>query len=110
MNNINQSLFVFFVSGCNGCQCCSIRCFPLRDHTFMTYTQKGGGGVLKFVTCLCILLFLSNRSIVHFSFSWMVVGGGDGKKLVIFCGRHKWMNPDSNQIPHHLHFIEFLIS
>ena len=36
------------------------------DHTFMTSTRKGDGGVLTFVTCLRILLFLSNRSIVHF--------------------------------------------
>ena len=36
----------------------------------MTSTQKGGGEVLKFVTCLWILLFLSNRSIVHFCGGW----------------------------------------
>ena len=55
----------------------------------MMSTRKGGGGVFKFVTCLRILLFLNNRSIVHFA-----DGGGRGiKKLVIFCGRHKWMTP-----------------
>ena len=37
-----------------------------RDHTFIPSTQKGGGGVLKFVKCLWILLFLNNRSIVYF--------------------------------------------
>ena len=59
----------------------------------MTSTQKGGGGVLKFVTCLWILLFLNNRSIVHFYGCW---GGGEVgvKKLVIFCGRHKSMTPN----------------
>ena len=36
----------------------------------MTSTQKGVGGVLKFVTCLSILLFLNNRSIVHFCGCW----------------------------------------
>ena len=37
-----------------------------RDHTFMAPTQKGvGGGVLKFVICMRILLFLSKRAIVH---------------------------------------------
>ena len=61
-----------------------------RDHTFMTSTQKGGGGILTFVTCLRILLFLNNRS--NCSFLWMV--GWGVKKLVIFCGRHKWMNPN----------------
>ena len=41
-----------------------------KDQTFVTFTQKGGGGVLKFVTCLWILLFLNNRSIVHFCGWW----------------------------------------
>ena len=40
------------------------------DHTFITSTRKGGGRVLKFVTCLGILLFLNNRSIVHFCGWW----------------------------------------
>ena len=47
---------------------------PVRDHTFMTSTRKGGGGVLKFVTCLRMLFFLNNRSIVHFC-GWWGVGG-----------------------------------
>ena len=34
----------------------------LRGHTFMAFTQKGCGGVLKFVTCLSIILFLNNMS------------------------------------------------
>ena len=51
---------------------------------------EGGGGVLKFVMCLQILLFLNNRSTVI-----CADGGGRGvKKLVIFCGRHKWMTPN----------------
>ena len=33
-------------------------CRYIRDHTFMTSIQKGGGGVLKFVTCLWILLLI----------------------------------------------------
>ena len=37
---------------------------------------EGGGGVLKFVTCLWILLFLSNRSILIF----VDGGGGVGSK------------------------------
>ena len=41
-----------------------------RDHTFMMSTWKGGGGALKFVTCLMILLFLNNRSTVHFCRWW----------------------------------------
>ena len=32
----------------------------------MTTTQKVSGGFLKFVTFLQVLLFLNNRSIVHF--------------------------------------------
>ena len=57
----------------------------------MTSTRKGAGGVLKFVTCLWILFFLNNRSLFIFA-----DGGGRGvKKLVIFCGRHKWMTPNS---------------
>ena len=66
----------------------------VRDHTFMTSTWNVGGGVLKFVTCLRILLFLKIRYIVHFA-----DGGGRGvKKLVIFCGRHKWMTPNQLKI------------
>ena len=41
--------------------------------------------MLKFVTCLRILLFLYNKSIVHFA-----GGGGLGvRNLFIFGGRHK---------------------
>ena len=40
----------------------------------MTSTRKGGGGVLKFFTCLRILLFLNNRSIVRYC-GWWGVGG-----------------------------------
>ena len=48
----------------------------------MLPTWKGGGEVLKFVTCLQILLFLNKRSIVHFS------------KLGVVCGRHNRMIPN----------------
>ena len=41
----------------------------MRDQTFITSTQKGGEEILKFVTCLKILLILNNRSIVHF-YEW----------------------------------------
>ena len=68
-----------------------MRRLSLRGHTFMTSTRKEGGGILKFVTCLRILLFLNNRSIVDFC-GWRGYGGGV-KKLVIFCGRHQWMTP-----------------
>ena len=60
----------------------------------MTSTQKRGGGVLKFVTCLQVLLFLD------FFFFFFPLGGGGGGggglgviKLVIFCGSHKCMTP-----------------
>ena len=46
-------------------------------HTFMMSTRKGGGGDLRFVTCLQILLFLNIRSIVHFWGRW---GWGVGSK------------------------------
>ena len=46
------------------------------------------GGVLKFVICLRILLFLNNLLLIF------VDGAGKGvKKLVIFCGRNKCMTP-----------------
>ena len=32
INKINQSLFVFFVSGCKGCQYCSICSVPISNH------------------------------------------------------------------------------
>ena len=35
INNINQSLFVFFVSGCKCCQYCSIRSVPLAVIKFL---------------------------------------------------------------------------
>ena len=54
--------------------------------------------VLKFVTCLQILLFLNKKSIVHFC-RWR----GGGAKLVIFCDRHicrtpKWFKITTNSI------------
>ena len=50
---------------------------------YVDHTEGGWGEVLKFVTCLEILLFLNNlrnRSIVHFC-GWV---GGGVTKLVIF--------------------------
>ena len=54
----------------------------------MTSTKKGGEGVLKFVMCLWILLFLNNRSIVHFCGWW----GWGVKKLCGFKWWIKWLN------------------
>ena len=62
--------------------------FPVRDQTFMTSTRRRGGEVLKFVTCLQILLFLNNRSIVHFWRRGALGGWG------IVCGRHNCMIPN----------------
>ena len=60
----------------------------LKDHKLTTSTQKGGGAVLKFVTCLWILLFLL------FIFADGEGGRGGGvKKLVVFCVHHEWMTP-----------------
>ena len=46
---------------------------------YMTSTRKWEREVLKFVTCLWILLFLNNRSIVDFCEWW-----GGSQKMVIF--------------------------
>ena len=46
--------------------------------------------VLKFVTCLQILLFLNKTSIVNF-WEWSGVGG---HKIGHFCGCHKCMTPE----------------
>ena len=43
------------------------------------------GGVLNFLTCLRILLFVNKRSIAHF-FGWW-------SQNWFFCGRHKSMTP-----------------
>ena len=51
----------------------------------MTTIQGVAGGFLKFITCLQVLLFLNNWSIVDFCRQW----DREVKKLVIFCGRHK---------------------
>ena len=48
--------------------------FSKFSQCFMTPTRKEVRGVLKLVTCLWILLFLNNRSIVHF-FGWWGYGG-----------------------------------
>ena len=66
VSNLSIIFFFFF------------KLFPMRDKTFMTPTQKGGEEVLKFVTCLWILLVLNNRSIVHFR-KW-----GVGQKISHF--------------------------
>ena len=61
--------------------------FFIRDHTFMPTTRKKGcgGGDLKSVTCLWILLFLHNIYVVLFC-RWR----GFFTKL-IFCGGHTCM-------------------
>ena len=46
----------------------------------MKFVGRGGGGVLKSVTCLHIRLFLNSRSIAHFC-QWGCGG----------CGRHNCM-------------------
>ena len=42
---------------------------PVGSYIYDVHTE-GGGGVLKFATCLRILLFLNNRYIVHFCGWW----------------------------------------
>ena len=59
--------------------------------------MEGGGGVLKFVTCL--QFFLNNRSIVHFC-RCRELGV---TQLVIFCGHHKcvatkWFKTTANSV------------
>ena len=49
--------------------------------------------VLKFITCLQTLLFLSNIFIVHFADGGG--GGGGAKMLAVFCRNFKWMIPMS---------------
>ena len=55
-----------------------------------------GGGVLKCVTCLQILLFLNKSPIIHFC-RWRGWNTGHGglrdHKISHFCGRHKCMTP-----------------
>ena len=63
----------------------------MGPYIYDVYTEGWGGEVLKFVKCLRILLFLNNRSIVHFC-GWWSKGAGV-KNLVTFCGHHKWMTP-----------------
>ena len=65
-----------------------------------------GGGVLKFDTCLRILLFLNNRSVVHFC-GWWGVGV---KKLVIFGGSNKWMTPKNRKTSYHVFCFEIYCS
>ena len=48
----------------------------------MTSISKGGEGVLKYFTCLWIVYFLNNRSIVHFC----GMGIGCASELVSFAG------------------------
>ena len=48
--------------------------------TFMTSVGRGNGEVLKFATCLHILLFLNGRYVVYLAdgVAWVVLGeGGD---------------------------------
>ena len=51
----------------------------------MTSVGRGGGEVLKFVTCLYILLFLNSRSIFFFADggAWDERGGGGGVDGII---------------------------
>ena len=62
--------------------------FPRRDQTFITSAQKGGKEVWKFVACLRILLFLSNRSIDLLFIFANVRGRGGGQKISHFL----WMS------------------
>ena len=55
-------------------------------YIYYVHMEKGRGIVLKFVTCLQILLFLNKRSIVHF---WGMEGVGEGHKNGHFFGCHK---------------------
>ena len=67
--------------------------FRLWGHTLMTSTRKRGRGVgvvFQFVTCLRILYFLNNRSIVHFC-GRGGLGEGESLNWLNFCGRHKCM-------------------
>ena len=71
---------------------CFFKIIFYEGPNIMTSTQKGGEEVLKFVTCLWILLILNN---IYCSFLWI---GGWVKKLVIFCGRHKCMIPNVKEV------------
>ena len=83
----------------------------------MTSTQKRCE-VLKFVSCLRILLFLNNIPIVNFC----ELGVGAGvKKLVIFCGCHNGMIPNVKKVMllalvpvlqwnSHPHFLVYVLS
>ena len=50
----------------------------------MTSVERGSGEILKFVTCLHIVLFLKSRSIVHFC-------GWGARVCWVVCGRHNFM-------------------
>ena len=50
----------------------------------------GRWGVLKFVACLWVLLFLNNRPIVHYC-GWRKVGVRGVTILIIFCGSRECM-------------------
>ena len=52
----------------------------------MRSVSKGSWEVLKFVTCLHVLLFINSKSIVHFC-GWERVDGWG----VVVCGRHNCM-------------------
>ena len=53
--------------------------------TFMTSVGRGNGEVLKFATCLHILLFLNGRYVVYLpdGVVWAVVGGRRGRHYMI---------------------------
>ena len=71
----------------------------------MTSTQKEVANVLKFVTCLGILLLLNNIPIVHFYEWWVDIGF---KNLVTFCGRHNCMIPNVKKVANVFSFVPVL--
>ena len=58
----------------------------VSDHIFMKSTLKRGEESWNLSRVFQILLFLSNRSIVHFWLLWE--WEGEGKKIGLFYGRH----------------------
>ena len=57
-----------------------------RPSNYDVHIERGEG-VLKSASCLWILFFLNNISVVHFC----GMGIGCVTKLVSFCGSHKWV-------------------
>ena len=61
-------------------------CINRNKRAYIYDVKTKGGVTLKLVTCLQILQFLSNMSVVQFCEWWR---WGGVKKLVIFCYSHK---------------------